>query len=220
MSDHFSGSSNPSPNFMWDEEDPDEPSYIVHTFTKAKLQEVERYYEAIVDRLGSEYDVAMGEESVKSPKKPGSDFERDLLEAERLLDSKQKSKLGSAGLTNKAEPDSPKSGSEASSPDAAVVTNPNFPGAKAAGSGEVGELEIYHLPIIYKAHQTGFEPTKDLVLQPDAVFAGQYYVQSELGSAAFSTAYRCVDLNSGKKSNDGEIVSTPRLCISYSYLES
>ena len=89
----------------------------------------------------------------------------------------------------------------------ALATNSLFPGAKAAGEGEVGDLEIYHLPIIYKAHQTGFEPTKDLVLQPDSVFAGQYYVQSELGSAAFSTAYRCVDLNSGKKAEDEEIVS-------------
>ena len=88
-----------------------------------------------------------------------------------------------------------------------LATNPNFPNAKPAGSGEVGELEIYHLPIIYKAHQTGFEPTKDLVLQPDTVFAGNYYVQGELGSAAFSTAYRCVDLNSGKKGDDGETVS-------------
>ena len=86
------------------------------------------------------------------------------------------------------------------------ASDPNFPNAKPAGSGEVGELEIYHLPNIYKAHQTGFEPTKDLVLQPDALFAGNYYVQGELGSAAFSTAYRCVDLNSGKKGEDGETV--------------
>ena len=88
----------------------------------------------------------------------------------------------------------------------ALATNPCFPSAKPAGTGEVGDLELYHLPIIYKANQTGLEPTKDLVLQPDTVFAGKYYVQSELGSAAFSTAYRCVDLNSGKKGEDGEMV--------------
>jgi len=82
--------------------------------------------------------------------------------------------------------------------------NPFFPHAKAAGHGKIGDLEVYHLPIIYKAKQTGFESTKDLTLQPGTVFAGQYFVQNELGSAAFSTAYRCVDLTSGKRADDGE----------------
>ena len=60
----------------------------------------------------------------------------------------------------------------------------------------MGDLEYFNLPIIFKSHVTGFEPTKDMFLEPGNVVAGQYLVENELGSAAFSTAYRCVDLNS------------------------
>ena len=202
MSDNFSSLTNTRDNLLWDEEDPDEPGYIVHTLSRGKLQEIEDAYENMLEKVGSEYEVAMKEKKIKSHKRLGSDIERDLLDAEKMLDKQKKKTI----LKPKSEEqDSAKSSSRNES--SALLTNPNFPGAKAAGSGEVGDLEIYHLPIIYKAHQTGFEPTKDLVLQPDTVYAGQYYVQSELGSAAFSTAYRCVDLNSGKKSEDDEVVS-------------
>lgn len=57
-------------------------------------------------------------------------------------------------------------------------------------------MECFYLPIITKSQKTGFEPTKDLVLKPGSVFANNYLVQGELGSAAFSTAYRCIDLSS------------------------
>jgi serine/threonine protein kinase len=67
----------------------------------------------------------------------------------------------------------------------------------------MGDLEYFYLPIIFKSHVTGFEPTKDLYLEPGNVVAGQYLVQGELGSAAFSTAYRCVDLNSQGSGPDG-----------------
>ena len=85
-----------------------------------------------------------------------------------------------------------------------LVVNPHFPHAYPSGRGRKGDLELFHLPIIYKSNQTGFEPTKDMVLTPGAVFAGQYLVQNELGSAAFSTAYRCIDLHSGQVDEDGE----------------
>jgi len=85
-----------------------------------------------------------------------------------------------------------------------LAGNPNFPHVYPSGQGRKGDMELFHLPIIYKAHQTGFEPTKDLVLQPGSVFAGQYLVQNELGTAAFSTAYRCIDLHSGQTDEDGE----------------
>jgi serine/threonine protein kinase len=39
-------------------------------------------------------------------------------------------------------------------------------------------------------------------LKPGTVFANNYLVQGELGSAAFSTAYRCVDLSS-EEDEDG-----------------
>jgi len=44
-----------------------------------------------------------------------------------------------------------------------------------------------------------------LVLEPGSLVAGQYLVESELGSAAFSTAYRCIDLSSNSTfEEDGE----------------
>jgi hypothetical protein len=54
---------------------------------------------------------------------------------------------------------------------------------------------------------TGFEPTKDLYLEPGNVVAGQYLVENELGSAAFSTAYRCVDLSSPTRMTEKGLVS-------------
>jgi len=213
MSDHFTSSTTSRPDLMWDEEDPEEPGHIVHTLSRGKLQEIEQVYEDMVDQAGSEYAVAMKDKSNKSHNRTGSDFERDLLDAEKMLDNqKNTSTLKSSGAGSKKKSEKDKVDPASKNASDLLMTNPNFPGAKAAGIGEVGDLEIYHLPIIYKAHQTGFEPTKDLVLQPDTVFAGQYYVQSELGSAAFSTAYRCVDLNSGNKSVDGEVVSSS-FCI-------
>lgn len=77
-----------------------------------------------------------------------------------------------------------------------ATPHPDFPVVQPSGRGRLGELEYFNLPIIYKANVTGFEPTKDMVLEPGNVLAGQYLVQNELGSAAFSTAYRCIDLSS------------------------
>ena len=82
----------------------------------------------------------------------------------------------------------------------------DFPGVKPTGRGEMGDLEYFQLPIIFKSHVTGFEPTKDMCLEPGNVVAGQYLVEGELGTAAFSTAYRCVDLNSGEGPDDQEEV--------------
>ena len=63
------------------------------------------------------------------------------------------------------------------------------------GFGKEGELEQFSLPIVYKSFHTGFEPTKDLILEPGTIVADQYLVESELGSAAFSTAYKCIDMS-------------------------
>ncbi|GAX29358.1 hypothetical protein FisN_16Hh206 [Fistulifera solaris] len=49
----------------------------------------------------------------------------------------------------------------------------------------------------------GFEPTKDIYLEAGNIVAGQYLVEGEMGSAAFSTAYRCIDLNSVGDGPDG-----------------
>jgi len=203
----------------WDDQDPEELGYIIHKYSRSQLQMIEQDYEDLMKRLNKKYDIAAKKGQIKVVKKKSglnNSLERDLSEAEKILKqsppkrgrddaltrggSSRRSLSNSSDGANKGLNKHKMSNAKQHN----MVTNPNFPNAKHAGSGDVGELEIYHLPIIYKAHQTGFEPTKDLVLQPDSVFAGNYYVQSELGSAAFSTAYRCVDLNSGKKGEDGE----------------
>jgi len=69
-----------------------------------------------------------------------------------------------------------------------------FQHVKKIGRGKEGDLEKFSLPVVFNSFQTGFEPTKNLGLEPGTIVAGQYLVESELGSAAFSTAYRCVDM--------------------------
>jgi hypothetical protein len=192
------------PMHEWDDDDPDEPGYTVHTLSKVQLQHIEHEFESMMTRF---------EQRPKSIDEAISkELEEDLKEAEDLLGDPtkkvkpQKKKVLRRNSIKKPTPTKKVPAKQKSKPVNPLATNPCFPSAKPAGTGEVGDLELYHLPIIYKANQTGFEPTKDLVLQPDTVFAGKYYVQSELGSAAFSTAYRCVDLNSGKNGDDGEMV--------------
>jgi hypothetical protein len=97
--------------------------------------------------------------------------------------------------------------------DTLLTSHPGFPGVKTPGRGEIGDLEFFHLPIIYKSKVTGFEPTKDLFLEPGNVVAGQYLVESELGSAAFSTAYRCVDLSSETTNQDGGVSCFRDVCV-------
>jgi hypothetical protein len=208
--DKLSGVFNTAPpNHPWDDDDPDELGYIVHTFSRLHLQTLEQDYEDLMEKIDKRFELAVKRGSVRMP--PKKKNERDLKTSPSK--NKRKNSIGKNSRTSSTDSISRKADegrvgtSKRKLMNDRLAKNPNFPNAKPAGSGEVGELEIYHLPIIYKAHQTGFEPTKDLVLQPDTVFAGNFYVQSELGSAAFSTAYRCVDLNSGKKGEDGETVS-------------
>mmetsp|Transcript_12885 Transcript_12885/g.15726 ORF Transcript_12885/g.15726 Transcript_12885/m.15726 type:complete len:991 (-) Transcript_12885:366-3338(-) len=70
-----------------------------------------------------------------------------------------------------------------------------LPAVQSMGAGKPGDLEQFHLPIIFESRKTGFEPTKDLNLVPGMIVANQYLVKDELGrSGAFSVAYRCIDL--------------------------
>jgi len=181
----------------WNDEDPNEPGYVSYSLTSAQLKNVEEEYENILSNMAEEnhalseveLDIAAAELILKETEMKKKDLSQQKLARRNKKDLKAHSPIR-------------RRRSKGANP---LSTNPLFPVAKAAGTGAEGELELYHLPIIYKAHQTGFEPTKDLVLQPDTVFAGKYYVQNELGSAAFSTAYRCVDLNSGKEGDDNEM---------------
>ena len=279
-------------NPSWDDEDPDEPGYVVHRLSTAQLQSVEREFQIMINRVRQTSERRLlegggakarsgsasnlGQNKDRGAAAQDDDFERDLEEAEELLDreeqrieAEQKAAAAANVKRKSASPIPPPSGSiddkidansdssddsssdeddddddssddepdstsdsgsdvddsvdmaEWSSPNkegddlaklaggsstipAHLAGNPNFPHVYPSGQGRLGDMELFHLPIIYKAHQTGFEPTKDLVLEPGSVFAGQYLVQNELGSAAFSTAYRCIDLHSGQIDEDGE----------------
>ena len=184
----------------WDEGNPDEPGYRIVRLRKDQLVRIEQEFKLMVDNLkhSSERDLRC---------ETGNDetFERDLQAAEDLLNQEEErlkvAASGPAVSTSIIAPLSPDRRSVIS--EDASVGLPDFPGVKRAGEGEMGDLEFFHLPIIFKSHVTGFEPTKDMSLEAGNVVAGQYLVEGELGSAAFSTAYRCIDLNSHGSGPDG-----------------
>lgn len=186
---------------VWNNDDPDEPGYVVHRLTNAELNSVEyAFYKMIT--------------SYSEASAANNNFERDLEEAEMILDKEEeryraemKGTLPSPG----SDIDSKDSNDKSHGSDPTAITHDehelrdcveDFPGIYPPGKGRPGELECFYLPIITNSQKTGFEPTKDLVLKPGTVFANNYLVQGELGSAAFSTAYRCVDLNS-EEDEDG-----------------
>jgi hypothetical protein len=186
----------------WDEENPNEAGYRIIRLSKSQLRRVERAFDAMITGLKFKSQSQLnGVEGVYD-----ANFIRELQEAERLLDDEERrNHIGAPNDIDTAtaapstkptyyiEPDD-----DAQDKDESIGqgTHPDFPGIKTAGKGEMGDLEYFQLPIIFKSHVTGFEPTKDMVLEPGNVVAGQYLVESELGSAAFSTAYRCIDLSS------------------------
>ena len=198
----------------WDHEDPDEQGYAVHRLSSAELANVEDAFQKMVNTLErsslSSYSLNLDARDVSSDK----NFERDLEEAEMLLDQEEKRyDLSSPHFVDKSTlPNDDKDGGDvkvnlhhdnkSEQQEYHRETVPDFPGIYPPGKGKAGEMECFYLPIITKSEKTGFEPTKDLVLKPGSVFANNYLVQSELGSAAFSTAYRCLDLSS-EEDEDG-----------------
>lgn len=198
-------------NLSWDGDDPDESGYVVHRLTDSQLINVENAFEKMVNSFeqSSANKVRMGESD--------RNFERDLEEAEMILDQEeerynaeiQAARYSAAATSSEDDSDVSSKSDDASSRLESSPSHlyaeveheertsvPDFPGIFSPGQGKVGEMECFYLPIITKSQKTGFEPTKDLVLKPGSVFANNYLVQSELGSAAFSTAYRCIDLSS------------------------
>lgn len=205
----------------WDDSNPNEAGYRIIRLTSHQLERVEIAFEFMVHGLkkDSEQNLLDGNHRIATD----ATFERDLAAAEKLLEEEDRTTKimkvlnlvpdTPTSVEDSRETDSDdESGSisaDEGSLDAASTCvdecHPDFPGIHSAGKGEMGDLEYFQLPVIFKSHVTGFEPTKDLFLEPGNVVAGQYLVESELGSAAFSTAYRCVDLNS--EGDDTEDVS-------------
>ena len=210
----------------WDDRNPNEPGYRIIRLSKSQLKRVEREFERMVNgvKLSSERDLGksrLNETDASSDWNgvAGNDydknFEKDLEEAEDLLDREEKlravadkskeAKVSYDDDTDDDEEESEDSEVSASEADDTTLScHPDFPGIRRSGKGEMGDLEYFSLPIIFKSHVTGFEPTKDMYLEPGNVVAGQYLVENELGSAAFSTAYRCIDLNSDA-TGDGDV---------------
>lgn len=120
------------------------------------------------------------------------------LDSDSLDSDANNSNLGDTHNTNVVEQNLPPQSSQKYDHSNDVAANETsittINTIRKIGHGHKGELEQFSLPIIFPAFKTGFEPTKDLILEPGMVVAGQYLVESELGSAAFSTAYRCVDI--------------------------
>jgi hypothetical protein len=194
----------------WDEENPNEAGYRIIRLSKSQLRRVERAFDAMITGLKFKSQSQLnGVDDVYD-----ANFIRELQEAERLLDDEERrnnvAAPGTLATTATGASSKPTFvGSDYDSQDKEDGTgqgaHPDFPGIKAAGKGEMGDLEYFQLPIIFKSHVTGFEPTKDMVLEPGNVVAGQYLVESELGSAAFSTAYRCIDLSSDDRDGHEEV---------------
>jgi len=188
----------------WDDANPEEPGYRIVRLTNHQLRRVEREFESMVEKLSKN-----SEQNLRKDGGSDSTFERDLQAAEDLLDQEEERLKAAESDVVVAENSSNVASIPSNDASLAVKENvseeededvsgelANFPGVKTAGKGEMGDLEYFHLPIIFKSHVTGFEPTKDLFLEAGNIVAGQYLVEGELGSAAFSTAYRCIDLNS------------------------
>ena len=201
----------------WEETNPDETGYRIVRLTNFQLRRVQREYSRVIEQLKQKSERNLSSNDLTA--RDESSFERDLREAEDLLDQQElrlksadhsreqaEKKLAlceAAQVTLKpSKQDSFTNLFDASDHDHEGL--PAFPGVKATGKGEMGELEYFCLPVVYKSHVTGFEPTKDLILEPGTIVAGQYLVEGILGSAAFSTAYRCIDLTSPEDANGAQ----------------
>lgn len=198
----------------WDESNTDEAGYRIVRLTSLQLRHIQNEYNRMVESLKHKSQRNLCLTSADAIDE--STFERDLKAAEDLLDQEEnrvkKAEKVLTVLTVTSPHSSAKSGNlnertDFSDSDSLTDTKldtpqflAGFSGIKPAGKGEMGDLEFFTLPIIFKSHVTGFEPTKDLILEPGNVVAGQYLVEGVLGSAAFSTAYKCTDLNSEEDS--------------------
>lgn len=73
-----------------------------------------------------------------------------------------------------------------------VFTEKPFEDIKSKRLSRFG-LEEVQLKLIREKNHTGFEASKNFEPKPDQIIAGRYQVVNEIGEAAFSTTYKCVD---------------------------
>lgn len=166
----------------WDESNPDEAGYRIVRLNRQQLRRVQKEYDRFLKSVQPK-DIAGASIAAHNQM-----VDSDMKASEDLLLRQGKEKTDQPPVEELTE------GQDEVSQEHPCLNG--FTGVKPAGKGEMGDLEYFSLPIIFKSHVTGFEPTKDLALESGNVLAGQYLVEGILGSAAFSTAYKCVDLNS------------------------
>mmetsp|Transcript_17317 Transcript_17317/g.40330 ORF Transcript_17317/g.40330 Transcript_17317/m.40330 type:complete len:662 (-) Transcript_17317:35-2020(-) len=58
--------------------------------------------------------------------------------------------------------------------------------------------DSFNLRVVYERDRTGFEESKEFPIQLNTVVAGRYQIIEYLGSAAFSRAVQCLDLEANK----------------------
>lgn len=56
--------------------------------------------------------------------------------------------------------------------------------------------DCFQLRVIFDRERTGFEETKEFPIVINSIIAGRYQILEYLGSAAFSKAVQCIDLQS------------------------
>lgn len=56
--------------------------------------------------------------------------------------------------------------------------------------------DTFNLKIVFDREKTGFEDSKEFVMEQGKLVAGRYLYIDSLGSAAFSKAYMCKDIYS------------------------
>lgn len=59
-------------------------------------------------------------------------------------------------------------------------------------------FDSFNLRVVYERDRTGFEESKEFPVQVASIIAGRYQVLSYIGSAAFSRAVQCLDLQTGE----------------------
>ncbi|OLP93702.1 Dual specificity tyrosine-phosphorylation-regulated kinase 4 [Symbiodinium microadriaticum] len=63
--------------------------------------------------------------------------------------------------------------------------------------------DSFNLRVVHERDRTGFEETKDFPIRLNSIVAGRYQVLEYLGSAAFSRAVQCLDLENNRIPNPG-----------------
>mmetsp|Transcript_111146 Transcript_111146/g.314586 ORF Transcript_111146/g.314586 Transcript_111146/m.314586 type:complete len:647 (-) Transcript_111146:51-1991(-) len=141
---------------------------------------------------------------------------REIYEAELLAELAHRSALAMRGSQNPRAPApseapaaSPQAEAEATSPRAGSQCNRSPRAAKDVRYEPSGDAfypveldgvvyDSFNLRIVHERDKTGFEESKEFQISVNSVIAARYQIVEYLGSAAFSRAVQCLDLERNK----------------------